>query len=1069
MADYDTDPIGLSGDELILHEARRDFKYCAAHFSEAYKNSLDDTKFANADPRNNAQWPDAIYDTRTGQDGGERPCLTINKTRTHNDICINEAMRNKSSIRIRPTGGEATYVGAQAMQSLVRRIENVSKATIAYRKAITDQVDGGFGWIFLETGWCSERSFDQEIYIRGCRDPRGVYLDPDGAADGLDADYGFVFNRMRRTKFNKQYPAWRDAVGKNTALGFDEAWLTDTEVQVADYYRREGTADTFIRYTDANSGAVVEAMESELRRDAGGELVEQLLADIESGVIDGKTRKVKNKAVKWYRIAGDTIIERGDWAGRYVPIIPCWGRCVLIEGKLDIKGHTRGMIDPQRMLNYNAPLSLDTRLPTPAGWTTMREVRAGDWVLDEHGAPVQVAGTSPIFLRRQCYEVEFDDGHTIVADAQHLWSVEERGKRKAAGTDWRQRTIPTEKLEPKKHFIYSASLDLPKAELPIHPYVLGVWLGDGSSAAGRLHFSMTDADEMRANVMACGYDVAAPSLYRGKDAAEMTVYGLKEQLAALGVLNNKHIPAAYLRASREQRQLLLRGLMDTDGCINPKNRQCIFTVGIAALAAGFAELIRTLGIRFGVENIRGKAAVYPNGKTYVRQDYLRISFSADPSQAVFWLNRKASIQKASRKTHRRRTARHKIVAIREVPSVPVKCIGVQSESHLFLAGDGMVPTHNSAFIEYGALQTKAPYVAPARAIEGQEQWKDANVKNYSVMTYNDIDEDANSAELQRIERPQREPPPQSAPVYADGMMSAERWMMMVSGQYQAQMGENDQQSAASGRAISERQRQGDTATWHFNEGQSDMFRAVGTQLIDLIPKIYDTERRLHVFGEDNSKQWLLIRPDNPGAIAELQKEKDEAAVLEFNPSIGEYEVAEPGPNYATERQEAWDALSQLMQQNIQLAAIMGDLYFKYGDFTGADELADRMKKEIQATKPYLFGDEAAPGTVQMQQQLQKLQQLNGELIQKLAEMQLKMRGREELRDIEASRADTDRMKVTLEFLSKALLSPAQRAQMQHELLTMSHQHVYDTIAQTNAADLAQQNAQQNSANGTDAA
>lgn len=715
MADFDADPVGLTGNDLILNEARRDYKRCLEWYGDTYKKSLEDTKFANADSRNNDQWPDVQYGARTDED---KPCLTINKTRTHNDICTNEAMRNKSSIKIRPTGGHASYKASEVMQSIVRRIEYVSKATIAYRKAITDQVDGGFGFVLLDTGYVNDRSFDQDIYIKPCRDPRGVYVDPDCEQDGTNAGFGFACDRMARENFNKKHPKLKNLVGKNTVLGADTSWVTDGYINVAMYYQRKGTKDVFIRYTEPQSGNVVDKLKSEIVEESGKELYDQLIADIEEGKIDGKTRETTHFQVKWYLIAGDVIAESGDWAGKYVPIIPCWGRYTLIEGKLDVKGHTRAMIDPQRMLNYNA----------------------------------------------------------------------------------------------------------------------------------------------------------------------------------------------------------------------------------------------------------------------------------------------------------------------------------------------------SAFIEFGALQTKTPYVGPARAFEGQEDWKDANVKNYAFLQYNDVDEEATHPELAKIEAPQRVPPPQSAPVYSEGMVSAERWMMMVSGQYQAQMGEDDKQSAASGRAINERQRQGDTATWHFNEGQSDMFRNLGMQLIDLIPKLYDTERRLHVLGEDGTKSWITIAPGNKDAIKELKKEGDEASILEFNPAVGEYDcMADPGPNYATQRQEAWNAISVILQQNMQLAALIGDLLFRYGDFPGADEIAERLKKEIQATKPYLFDDGENPGAAAMQQQVQKLQALNTELMQKLAEMSIKLRGKEEKRDIESFNSETARLKVYVETMAKITLTPAQKAQMEHELMTMSHDHVYGMIRDTNAQTLASQN------------
>lgn len=707
----DDDLSGLSGDAKIVQQARDHFRHCVDWQSETDNWWLEDTKFANADARNHEQWP---YDTWEDRDDDNRPCLTINKTRVHNNIIINESLQHKSSIKVRPTGGVATYESAQAMQAMIRRIEYISKADSVYEKAIRDQVDGGIGYVLIDTDYVNNRTNNQDIFLKRCKNPLCVFLDPDiSEADGSDARFGFVFDNLPREVFNKKYPKFKDKIGKST-LGNDETWFDDDHVQVSMYYVKEGRKDLLVSYIEPTSKQRVEKLGSEIKEESGKELYEALLAQIENGEIDGQTREVFDQEVKWYLIAGDQIMNRGDWAGAYIPICRCVGIETVIAGRYDRKSHTRALIDPQRMLNYNA----------------------------------------------------------------------------------------------------------------------------------------------------------------------------------------------------------------------------------------------------------------------------------------------------------------------------------------------------SGAVEFGALQTKAPYVGPARAFEGQEQWKDANRKNYAFLQYNDVDEEADNPELAAVEKPTREQPPQTAPLYMQGMQDAERQMMMVSGQFQAQLGEEDQQSAASGRAINERQRQGDTATYHFVEHQSDMLRFIGVQLLDLIPKIYDTERMLHVLGEDGTKRWIKIAPDQKEAIQELKKETDEAAIISINPKVGEYDcMSDAGPNYATQRQEAWNAISIILQQNMQLAAVIGDLLFKYGDFPGADEIMERLRKEIQATKPYLFDDNMEPQVISLKQQNQRLIALNSELMQKLAIKDIQVRGRDEKRDVEAFRAETDRMKVQLETLTKLLLTPAQQAQMEHELITRSHDAAMDMIVQANAPQI----------------
>ncbi len=362
----------------------------------------------------------------------------------------------------------------------------------------------------------------------------------------------------------------------------------------------------------------------------------------------------------------------------------------------------------------------------------------------------------------------------------------------------------------------------------------------------------------------------------------------------------------------------------------------------------------------------------------------------------------------------------------------------------------------STDVQVNALQPKSPWLAAKRAVEGQEQWKTANVDNFGVLLWNDVDDEA-PVELQNVPKPERIDPPRGNPAYQSAMQNAERQMMMISGQFQAQMGENDTQSAASGKAINERQQQGDTATYHFVEHHNDMERAVGIQLLDLYPKIYDTQRALHVIGTDGEKAWITIDPNQADAVQELahEKEDEEAIAVAFNPSVGEYEcVSDPGPDYATQRQEAWDAVSMILQQNMELTAVIGDLLFKYGDFPGADKIMERLQKEIKATKPYLFDDKVEPQMVALQQQMQRLTSLNAELIQKLAMKDLALKGKEEKRDVDAFNAETKRQDMVLKFLTTHLLAPDQQQQLEHELIKGAHSTSMQMLIDANAADLA---------------
>jgi hypothetical protein len=715
----DTPDPAVTADDVVKEAVER-WRACKDFQGTEDERAREDIKFANGDARNAWQWDKGVYDDRTGGES-ELPCLTINNTRTHNDIIINQMSKNGFGAKVRPVGGKASYKSAQVMQSLIDRVMYISKGSAQRRKVCEQQIDGGIGYMLIETAYVSNKSRDQDIFIKASRDPTGVYLDPwIREPDGSDANFGFIFERLPRKEFNRKYPEWKGKVGTAPLDSEFVDWLNDKEIVLVKYYRKSQKPDTFVWYEidngDNQEPTSFEGLASEIKDDAGKEIYKALVEDIKLEKIQGGTRKVFNDKVEWFLIAGDQVIDKGKWAGKYIPICRCVGRELVIDGTLDRKGHTRPLINAQQMLNYNASMAV---------------------------------------------------------------------------------------------------------------YIVG-------------------------------------------------------------------------------------------------------------------------------------------------------------------------------------------------------------------------------------LQPLSPYMAPARSIEGQEQYKTMNINGYPVILYNDIDDEA-PPELQKVDAPVRQETPKPSMAHEQGMQTAERQMMLISGQWQSETGQRTSQMPESGVAIDARKEQGDVATYHFTEHMADMDRFLGVQLLDLFPKIYDTRRTLQIEGDDGERSWILIDPNQDEVVREIQKEKEdeEAASIALNPNVGDYEcISDPGPSFASQRQEAWNAMVQILEKNMELTAVIGDLAFKNGDFAGAQEISERMQKEIKATKPYLFDDNAEPQLKAMQQQIQKLTVLNGDLVTKLADEKLKVRGRDEKRDIDAFKADTERMKVQIEALLEKVLSPAEQAKMQHEIMMRNHDHVYTMIEQTNQAELA---------------
>ncbi len=280
--------------------------------------------------------------------------------------------------------------------------------------------------------------------------------------------------------------------------------------------------------------------------------------------------------------------------------------------------------------------------------------------------------------------------------------------------------------------------------------------------------------------------------------------------------------------------------------------------------------------------------------------------------------------------------------------------------------------NSSASVELGALQTKTPYVGPAKAFEGfEEYYQAANVQNLAFLPYNDWDDEGSRA----VAPPKREQPPQTSQVFLKGMDIAQNEMMMASGQYQSQFGQNE--NATSGKAINERQRQGDNATYHFVDGTSIMVRQIGRIIVDLIPKVYDTTRILRIRGEDGTTKNMTIDPNAPQAVQMREDKQRQIVDLVFNPNIGKYGVeVDVGPSYATRRQEAWNAIIQILTQSPQLIPLVGDLLFTNADFPGADEIAMRLRR---MTPPQALGDGPDPQSEQMQMEIQRLNAAIGDL------------------------------------------------------------------------------------------
>lgn len=321
-----------------LAQAKKEFDLCIDHERDNRKTALDDIKFA----RLGEQWPAEILEQRQNE---HRPALTINKMPAFIRQVVNDSRQNKPAISVHPVDDDADVETAEVLSGIVRNIEQVSNADVAYDTAVEQAVTSGFGYWRVDIDYAYQDSFDLDLCIRRITNQFSVFGDPNStSADSSDWDIAFVTDRMPLATFKRKYKGkanvdfesegWQDCN--------DTEWLNDEGVLIAERWTREEVDKEIVKLSDGRVFSVDDL-----------EANPELLDGIQTGGLEVVAqRTIKAKKVKQTIMTGAEILETVDHPGCYIPIVPVYGDEILVQGKRYFRSLIHSAKDAQRMVNY---------------------------------------------------------------------------------------------------------------------------------------------------------------------------------------------------------------------------------------------------------------------------------------------------------------------------------------------------------------------------------------------------------------------------------------------------------------------------------------------------------------------------------------------------------------------------------------------------------------------------------------------------------------------------------------------------------------------------------------------
>jgi len=344
------DSVADSQSDGRIEEAKQFLRLCNDSDSNNRAEALDDVRFAAGD-----QWPVDVQNSRVLE---ARPCLTINKVDAYIRQICNQQRQQRPRIKVHGMNNDSDAKVAEIITGITRHIENQSDADQAYDHAFEYCVKMGWGYWRVTTDYVRDDSFDQEIYIKRIENPFSVYFDPNSVEpDGSDAEKCLVTTVVSKAVFKKMYPNAEDTQGfSSRGTGDTESeWVTKEDIRIAEYFYTEREKAMIIQLSDGTTGYSDEMPSKEALAEAGITVIDK--------------RDTWRKKIKWCKLTAMQILEEGEWAGKFIPIVPVYGQEVRVDDKHKKFGLVRMAKDPQRMYNYwSTALTETVALAPKAKW-----------------------------------------------------------------------------------------------------------------------------------------------------------------------------------------------------------------------------------------------------------------------------------------------------------------------------------------------------------------------------------------------------------------------------------------------------------------------------------------------------------------------------------------------------------------------------------------------------------------------------------------------------------------------------------------------------------------------------